>query len=387
MRYIWQHIEALLQYDGRLPLTHYLKNYFRQYPKLGSRDRKLLSAMVYSYYRCRKALVMPDANLEEVIRVALFLCNNPEKHTAAFLPSFPEAILSAPVEEKMQFLKERGIELNIPAIFPQQLPLSEGIKNEAWLLSMWHQPQLFIRIRKEKSAVVKKLTAENIAFSFVNDHCVALHNGTSVDKILPADWYVVQDASSQQTGSFFQPKKKENWYDCCSGAGGKSLLLKDLEPSVTITVSDVRDSILHNLRLRFNQYGYSAPKSYTLDVSDASQLKLQLGSQQFDNIIADVPCSGSGTWARTPEQLYFFDPEFVTEISKRQTTILHNIADKVKPGGKIFYITCSVFKAENENVVAAAIKDTSLEIESMQIINGLTNQADSMFIAVLKRIV
>lgn len=387
MRYIWQHIETLLQYDGRLPLTHYLKNHFRQHPKLGSRDRKLLSAMIYSYYRCRKALHMPDASQEDIIRTAVFLCNTPEKHTAAFFPDFPEGILSATTAEKIEFLKEKGIEVNVDAIFPQALALSEGIKKEDWLLSMWHQPQLFIRIRKEKTAITKRLTAENIPFAFVNDHCLALHNGTSVDKILPPDWYVVQDASSQQTGVFFQPNKKENWYDCCSGAGGKSLLLKDLEPSVSITVSDVRDSILHNLRLRFNQYGYAAPKSYTLDVSDASQLKLQLGSLQFDNIIADVPCSGSGTWARTPEQLYFFDTQFVTDISKKQSAILHNIADKVKAGGKIFYITCSVFKAENEDVVNAAIKGTSLAIESMQIINGLTNQADSMFIAVLKRTV
>lgn len=385
MRYIWQHIEALLQYDGGVPLTHYLKNYFRQHPKLGSRDRKLLSAMVYSYYRCRKALEMPDSKLEEIIRTALFLCNNPEKHTAAFFPDYPETILSASIAAKIQFLAEKDIAVNVPAIFPSQLSLSEGINTAEWLLSMWHQPQLFIRIRKEKNAIIKKLEAENIVFSFVGDHCIALHNGTAVDKILPSDWYVVQDASSQETGRFFQPKKKENWYDCCSGAGGKSLLLKDMEPSVTITVSDVRESILHNLRLRFNQYGYAAPKSYCLDVSDIRQLKLQLGSQQFDHIIADVPCSGSGTWARTPEQLYFFDPQFVTEISKKQAAILHNVANQVKAGGRICYITCSVFQAENENVVAAAIKDTTLEIESMQIINGLTKQADSMFVAVLKR--
>jgi len=385
MRYIWQHIEALLQYNGSLPLTHYLKNYFRQHPKLGSRDRKLLSAMVYSYYRCRKALDLPDSNLEEIIRTALLLCNNPEKHTAAFFPDYPETVLSASVAAKIQFLEEKGIAVNLPAIFPYQLPLSEGIDAEEWLLSMWHQPQLFIRIRKEKNAIIKKLKAEHIAFSFVDEHCIALHNGTSVDKMLPPDWYVVQDASSQETGRFFQPQKNEKWYDCCSGAGGKSLLLKDLEPSVAITVSDVRESILHNLRLRFNQYGYAAPKSYCLDVADAGQLKLQLGSQQFDHIIADVPCSGSGTWARTPEQLYFFDPGFVADISKKQTAILHNIASQVKAGGRICYITCSVFKAENENVVAAAIQNTTLEIESMQIINGLTKQADSMFIAVLRR--
>ena len=55
MRYIWQHIRSITEvYDGSIPLAHFLKGYFKQHPILGSRDRKMLSAMAYSFYRCSR---------------------------------------------------------------------------------------------------------------------------------------------------------------------------------------------------------------------------------------------------------------------------------------------------------------------------------------------
>ncbi|TXH57956.1 MAG: hypothetical protein E6Q89_03960 [Bacteroidia bacterium] len=111
-------------------------------------------------------------------------------------------------------------------------------------------------------------------------------------------------------------------------------------------------------------------------------MQKQFKQTTFDHIICDVPCSGSGTWARTPEQLYFFDPNKLEDFSTLQTTIAQNAIPYLKAEGRMLYITCSVFKQENEAVIQkiqpAVYKDSTL-------INGISKQADSMFIATLQR--
>src|ERR1700761_5020070 len=207
MRYIGQHIKAIIeQYRGDVPLAHYLKNYFKQYPILGSRDRKMLSAMAYSWYRCARGIRFGDIQpekIEEQVSACMKICGN-------------EKLLPPGIE-----IPETTF--NTDSLFPFDIELSGGINREEWLESMLVQPNLFIRIRKGKGKVVSLLNAQHIPFTFVSDNSLSLPNGAKIDAILPPDCYVVQDASSQQTGTFFTPEKNELWYDCCSGAGGKSL--------------------------------------------------------------------------------------------------------------------------------------------------------------------
>ena len=371
MRYIWQHIKAILEsYTGELPLAHFLKNYYKQHPILGSRDRKLLSAVAYSWYRCAKG-VSVTGDLEEKIKACLLICNN----------ELPRALQSAD-----DAIGVSDIPFDLNSLFPSANELSSGITKDDWLRSMLTQPNLFIRVLKDKGKLISLLNGQKIPFTFINDNCLSLPNGAKVDTLLPADAYVVQDASSQETGTFFQPKKNEYWYDCCAGAGGKSLLLKDIEPGVRITVSDKRETVIYNLKQRFKTYNYHEPIAHITDVTNREQLAKSLGSKQFDNIICDAPCSGSGTWARTPEQLYFFDPETIQKFSVLQKQIAVNVASYLRTGGHLIYITCSVFKQENENVVSSIISETGLQLQQSQLINGFNKHADSMYIAVLEKI-
>jgi 16S rRNA (cytosine967-C5)-methyltransferase len=346
-----------------VPLAIFLKNYFRQQPKLGSRDRKVLSSMAYSWYRCEKG-VSQGASVEDKVAKCLELCEQ-------------QILQMAIAPSQLAF--------ELDALFPYEISISEGITRTAWLESMLRQPDMFIRIRKDVRRIEAILQQHSIPYKQISEKCIALPNGTKADAILPATDYVVQDASSQATGDHFEPKKQEQWWDCCCGAGGKSLLLKDLEPSVRLTVSDRRDSIIHNLKQRFKLYGHQLPMAIVTDIADAAAVKAALGNQLFDNIICDAPCSGSGTWARTPEQLYFFDPASINKFSTLQTAIAVNAAKHLKPGGKLFYITCSVFAQENDQVVAEVVRQTGLEVLSGKIINGISIHADSMYIAELQK--
>lgn len=371
MRYIWQHINAIIDtYNGKVPLQHFLKNYYKQHPILGSRDRKLLSSMAYSWYRCSKGLASTSVpSFEEKIKKCLELCG----YDLSKIP----AINTIQSETIFQYKNN--------SLFPFDIELSSGISSDAWLNSMLTQPDLFIRIRKDKDQITKLLTGRNIPHTFISDTCLSLPNSTKIEDILPLDSYVVQDASSQQTGNWFHPEKNEQWYDCCSGAGGKSILLKDLKPSVHLTVTDVRERIIYNLTQRFRQYRMALPTAHIADAASPEDLNKAFGTKQFGNIICDAPCSGSGTWARTPEQMFFFDPSTLPDYTERQKAIATNVVNHLKKDGRLIYITCSVFKAENEDVVSEILDNTSLKLEHMQIINGVSIHADSMFIAILRK--
>jgi 16S rRNA (cytosine967-C5)-methyltransferase len=249
---------------------------------------------------------------------------------------------------------------------------------------MLQQPRLFIRVR-DKELVPTLLQEHNVPYEWVNEVCMSIANGSPVDKILVEDSYVVQDASSQQTGNYFHPQDGEHWWDCCSGSGGKSLLLKDINSNIDLTVSDKRETIIHNLLQRFQQYHHDIPRAHVLNLLETDNIASTLGDTSFDHIICDAPCTGAGTWARTPEQLYFFKPSAIAEVASLQASIAVNASKYLKPGGSFIYITCSVFTGENETVAENIAAQTGMTLQETHLINGIAQKADSMFIALLRK--
>jgi 16S rRNA (cytosine967-C5)-methyltransferase len=384
-RYLWQHLEQILQtYKGELPLHYFLKQHFRQHPKLGSRDRRGLSDAVYAWYRAGKA-INPSSHTVEMLRLAaMYLCGLKPK---AFAGAFPEHWegWEADVDVRIKQLEAEDIAIDFSDIFPESVALSEGVTVDGWRQSMLRQPRLFLRIRKDKGGCSGLLKRAGVLYEWISDNCLALANSTKVEELLPHDNYVVQDASSQATGALLKPKKDELWWDCCSGAGGKSLMLVDSEKGVNLLTTDVRESILQNLADRFRRYHLPKPQMMTLDVADSKATAAALGDRKFDGIICDVPCTGSGTWARTPENCYFFEPAAIAEYSRRQEAILSNATSYLKEGGKIIYITCSVFREENENVINAVAAKCGMQVVSSGIINGADIGADALFAAELRK--
>lgn len=388
MRYIHQHIGTIIQrYRGEMPLANFLKFYFKKNPILGSRDRKMISEMAYSYYRCAKGLIPTDLSVAEKIDASLLLAESAASHIDKILPDSLRSFYGDSFENNLGVLKKQGIDFDLNALFDKELILSEGIEKADWLRSILHRPRLFIRVvPKYKSQIIELLGNASLAFEAIDDYCISLTNGSAVEKLLPEKMYRVQDASSQQTAQYFKVKEKESCWDCCSGAGGKSLLVKDIAPNAILTVSDVRKSILDNLAERFHLYGYSIPERLLFSVAEDEATKSVLGNRFFDHIIADVPCSGSGTWARTPEQLYFFESKTINDFSSRQKLITNNAIQYLKDGGWFIYITCSVFKSENEEVVQSILlQNPQINLVEQTLINGTTQEADSMFVAVLKK--
>jgi 16S rRNA (cytosine967-C5)-methyltransferase len=371
--------QAFDQYDGVLPLHRFLFTYFKQHKQMGSSDRRWTTRYLYSYFRLGQALRKEERLLR--LAIADFLCNQTGSLVIShYLPQLQDQ-LRLPVQAKVTLIKDAFPDFKLEEVFPFKAALSEGIAEAEFLQSFFIQPDLFLRLKQDQQeSFLELLAKEEVAVRVINDKTLALPNGTKLEKLLPENkYYQVQDLSSQKTGEYFLPQPYEYWWDCCAASGGKSLLLHDIEPKVQLLVSDVRENSLHNLDERFQAAGIRKYQKKVLDLLQNNEQDLH--DYAFDGIILDAPCSGSGTWGRTPEMLYHFEEHKIDFFSGLQKNISARVLKYLKPGKALIYITCSVFRQENEEVIEQLLATQPLKLESMQSIRGYNDKADTMFIA------
>lgn len=382
-------VSIINTYTGSVPLSVFLKQFFSAQKKFGSRDRKQIASLVYGYYRLGRVFgKMPVA---ERVLTAYFLCESERTDFLAYhRPEWNENI-GLPVDEKIALFNHL---LDGDVVFPWTNEMSEGIDADAFVRSMLVQPRLFIRIRPGKQKIVRdKLMAAGIAFQDLGEGCLSLANGTAVDRVIETDTEaVIQDRNSQLVLNYLKEAGPGNAgtvsaWDCCAASGGKSILLWDiLQGRVHLTVSDIRESIISNLKKRFTAAGIINYRTFIADLTGANAaFNHQIIKSSNHLIICDAPCTGSGTWSRTPEQLYFFEPTQIAVYADRQRKIASNALSALAENGLFIYITCSVFKEENENVVEWLKEKFHLELLKMECLAGYDQQADSMFVAVLQR--
>ncbi|GAO41237.1 hypothetical protein [Flavihumibacter petaseus] len=381
------HFQTALQlvqtYRGEVPFAHFLKAYFSQHKKHGSRDRKQISQCCYAFFRMGHAI--PDIPPERRMLMGLFFsATEPNPLLEALSPEW-NAAAGLALAEKIGL---SGLTPEALTIFPWTNLLSDPIDSQAFSISHLVQPKLFIRIRPgHHEQVIHRLEEKWIPYTEPYPFAIALPNGYNAanDFSLNRE-IVVQDLSSQKTGAALKLIPRETYqqpsfriWDACAASGGKSMLTLDQFPQATLTVSDIRNSILDNLATRFKEAGI---RRYTRIEADLSVTAPDLPQQQL--IIADLPCTGSGTWARTPEQLCFFDPAAIGRFAELQRSISRNILLRLASGGFFLYITCSAFRAENEDNVLWLQQHFPLEVVHQEVIGGYTEQADSMFFSLMR---
>ncbi len=320
--------------------------------------------------------------MQERVLASLFLCSKEYNELLQLVkPQWNEGVsLSFP--EKWQIASH---DFPVNTIFPWIDQLSPGIDFERFTESFFTQPDLFLRIRPgKKESVKRKLQQASIGFESLSETCLALPNTSKVDQFIEMDKEaVVQDYSSQRVGEFLlQARPSERVWECCAASGGKSILAKDILGKIDLTVSDLRESILVNLKKRFASAGINTYKVFKADLSGPGKIT---DPGLFDLVIADLPCTGSGTWSRTPEQLYYFDSEKIKEYAALQRKILSRVVTQMAPDGYLLYITCSVFKQENEEQVDFMKDNLQLQLLRMEILKGYDKKADTLFGALLQK--
>ena len=372
---------AIIQlYNGKQPFQLFIKSFFKEHPKYGSRDRKSITHLCYCFFRLGELL--NDKPAEDRIIAGLFLCSAESNEVLQQLKPVWNDLAASSIQEKC-------IALQIPysacILFPFLNHLSNGTDKEAFNLSHLQQPAVFVRVRPyHTKSVLAKMEQAGIAYRLLADNCVAVAANTKLDGVIDINKEaVIQDYSSQRISEFLQltitnTQLPTKTWDCCAASGGKSILAKDIFNNIDLVVSDIRASMLINLKKRFAEAGI---KNYKVFAADLSRLPTAVPLAPFDLIIADVPCSGSGTWGRTPEEMRFFDEKEIATYSALQRSIVSNIIPFLKTGGWLLYITCSVFEEENEAIAGFIKEHFSLDLVKMEVLKGYTNKADTMFAA------
>jgi 16S rRNA (cytosine967-C5)-methyltransferase len=162
--------------------------------------------------------------------------------------------------------------------------------------------------------------------------------------------------------------------DCCAAPGGKTAAIADRNPNskmVAVELHPHRARLLHKLLSTPNSTPGSGRGNISIVAGDAQDLPF---ARKFDRVLADVPCSGTGTLSRNPEIKWRLTPEDLGDLQTRQLAILQSAMVQVAPGGRVIYSTCSLEREENEDVIELAlggdssfrIIDCSAELERLR---------------------
>jgi len=158
----------------------------------------------------------------------------------------------------------------------------------------------------------------------------------------------IQDEGSQLVAALVG--QGQRILDCCAAPGSKTGALATALPEAEIYAADVhphRARLLRQMVPEINVHVITA---------DARQLPF---AAEFDRVLADVPCSGTGTLARNPEIKWRLKPEDLSDLQARQIAILNAALRHVLPGGRLVYSTCSLEAEEDERVVEAVLQDNT----------------------------
>lgn len=157
-----------------------------------------------------------------------------------------------------------------------------------------------------------------------------------------------QSESSMLVADLLVKRRQEGLVlDMCCGRGVKTGQMADLMPDAKIEAWDLSEGKLKSAKLEMMRM--HAEDRVKLKNGDALELT---PDEEPAMILLDAPCTGSGTWGRHPESKWRCTPEQIQDNSKLQKQLLERAVTMLKPGGTLAYSTCSLFRDENEKVVA-----------------------------------
>lgn len=173
----------------------------------------------------------------------------------------------------------------------------------------------------------------------------------------------IQDEGSQLVALL--AGKGKRILDCCAAPGGKTRILARRNPHAKVVAVELHEHRATLLRRLVSEEN--------VEVVAADVREVPVG-EGFDCVLADVPCSGTGTLAHNPEIKWRLTPEDLRDLQARQVSILRAAMKQVAPSGRLTYSTCSLEREENEEVVERALsanpefglQDCRVELKRLQ---------------------
>jgi 16S rRNA (cytosine967-C5)-methyltransferase len=214
-------------------------------------------------------------------------------------------------------------------------------------MSDQHPPPTYIRVHDRQS--LDELPREGVTLCksrLLSGAQIVVAGDITRTRVYRQGQVAIQDVGSQLVALLVGHGKII--LDCCAAPGGKTALLARQNPTALVVASD-----LHPHRARLLRDLVSRP-NVRIVAGDARQLPF---SGTFDRMLADVPCSGTGTLARNPGIKWRLRSEDLDDLQERQSAILKSALAQLAAGGRLIYSTCSMEREENEAVVKAVLDE------------------------------
>lgn len=343
---------------------------------------------------------------------ALYDLFNNEKHAPISLSD--EEVLK--VKEANEKLKnsEKWIKNDLPEWAASEYEKTFDIKQDEQLQHLSNMPDLDIRVNSIKTNI-SKVEGELQKFLPIKTHhspyglrfrATGLsHKYPNLEKTLAYSkgHIEIQNEGSQIASILSGVIPGQQVLDYCAGHGGKAVVLSMLMNNTgQIFLHDIDESRLSNVPSRMRRLGI---KNYQIKVN----LENIQNSNLFDVVFVDAPCTGSGTWRRKPDLKWRSSKEKLNVNIKAQHDIIREASKFVKVGGKLIYVTCSIFDSENDSQISDFLSSNStFKLINYQtqwkydennipknakshnadtlLLSPMTHNTDGFFVAILERL-
>ncbi len=331
--------------EDKAPADSLIDRYFKSRRYIGAKDRRFIADTVWNIIRKRlKYSEMLHGNVSGRLLSALYLNNedldlifNGEEYAPIALSKEEKALIKAALKfeefspyacyECPKWLFEKFDDVHMIEALNETAPVDvrtnfcsreqakERLKKEGLFFS--NTPLSPIGLR----------TTERINLN----NCMTYQDGE----------IEVMDEGSQLLALMVNAKPHHKIIDYCAGAGGKALAIGErLHNEGIVWAHDISQERLSRIKKRAER----------LDILNIKIIR-DVIDKDYDRFIIDAPCSGSGTWRRSPDAKYRLTPEKLKDICHTQAQLLEFGAAHTKTGGELIYMTCSVFDEENEQQI------------------------------------
>lgn len=332
-------------FKDKSPADGIINNYLRERKYVGSGDRRFITETVWKIIRHRRRLEF-EAGSKEARKILLVFLKDEDLDLIFGAGEYAPPALSKEEKIWMKNLKEEVYPLDVESECPEWL--FAKIKDVALLKSLNEPASADLRVNAgSREQVLQDLRREGLFFAPTPYSPIGIRSSERVNLnncIAYKEGVVeVQDEASQLAAILCDVRPEHKVIDYCAGAGGKSLAIASfLNGKGKIEAHDIDWHRLEQIK----------PRLERLNIKNVVPVR-ELSGKDYDRFIIDAPCSGTGTWRRSPDAKFRLTPEKLNELTKIQSQLLEFALENTKVGGRIVYITCSILPDEDENIVSA----------------------------------
>lgn len=343
---------------SRLPADRFIREFFRARRYAGSKDRAAVSERVYDVFRHRASFVWRmGSETPRALVIASLLKEGADVPSLFTGDGYGPSSLTD--EERARTIVAPTAEAaphitgEYPAFLQSELTRAFGEDVALEMGAMLERAPVDLRVNTLKTTrdgvldVLRSegFEAEATRYSPTTIRLPSTTRGLEQSKLFLDGAFEFQDEAAQVAVLLAQAKPGMRVLDLAAGAGGKSLALAAaMNNTGELTAHDIDEGRLRQIAPRAQRAGV------TIIQTHAGQ---KPPGRPYDLVLLDAPCSGSGTWRRSPENKWRLTPERLDQLNALQDMLLDQAAARAAGKARIVYATCSILPRENEDRIAA----------------------------------